>query len=98
VWPSHGSEGGPPSSDVCLIGGERGVDLALRAAHLVASALPWMMSASGRRSSRPVDLGTHDGVCGLATEGRHSVDMGKKVADRPAPREIGGAQHTDPVT
>jgi hypothetical protein len=52
----------------------------------------------GRRLGRPVDLGTHGEVCSLATEGRRPVDLGQKVIDRLAPREIGGVQHTDPVT
>jgi hypothetical protein len=43
-------------------------------------------------------MGTHGGVCGLAMEGRRLVDLGKKVANKPAPRKIGGAQHIDPVT
>jgi hypothetical protein len=82
-WPSHGSKGGPPSSDICL-----GV------AHPVASTL----GLGVWRSGRPVDLGTHGGVCGLVTEGRHLVDLGKKVIDRPAPREIGGTQHMNRMT
>jgi hypothetical protein len=90
-WPSHGSEGGPPSSDIRLVGGERDADPVLRVAHPMASALPWTTSASGAEIGRSVDLGTRAGVCGLATEGRHPVDMGKMVADRPAPSEIGGA-------
>jgi hypothetical protein len=28
-WPSHGSKGGPSRSEVCLVGGEHGVDPAL---------------------------------------------------------------------
>jgi hypothetical protein len=39
--------GGPLSSDVCLVGGERDADLALRAARPLASALPWTTSALG---------------------------------------------------
>jgi hypothetical protein len=45
-----------------------------------------------------MDLGTHGGVCGLATEGRRSVDLGMKLANRSAPCGIYGTQHTDPVT
>jgi hypothetical protein len=45
-----------------------------------------------------MDLGTHGGVCGLATVGRHPVDLGTKVTDRSAPRGICDAQHTDLVT
>jgi hypothetical protein len=82
-WPSHGSKGGPPSSDICL-----GV------ARPVASTLGLRVWRSGR----PVDLGTHGGVCGLVTEGRHLVDLGKKVIDRPAPCEIGGTQHMNRMT
>jgi hypothetical protein len=44
-----------------------------------------------------MDLGTYGGVCGLATEGRCSLDLGTKVIDRSAPHRICGAQHTDPV-
>jgi hypothetical protein len=85
-WPSHGLEGSPPNSDVCLGGGERGTDLALGAACLVMSALPWTTSALGQRLGHLMDLGTHGGVCGLATEGRRLVDLGMKVVDRSAPR------------
>jgi hypothetical protein len=85
-WPSHGLEGDPPSSDVCLGGGERGTDPALGAACLVMSALPWTTLALGRRLGRLMDLGTHGGVCGLAMEGRRLVDLGMKVVDRSAPR------------
>jgi hypothetical protein len=52
-WPSHGSEGGPPSSDIRLIGVERVADLALRAARPMASALPWMTSASWAEIGSP---------------------------------------------
>jgi hypothetical protein len=45
-----------------------------------------------------MDLGTHGGVCGLTTEGRRPVDLGKKVTDMPTSHEIGGAHHTDPMT
>jgi hypothetical protein len=45
-WPSHGSEGGPSSSDICLVGGEHDTDLALRAERPMPSALPWTTSAS----------------------------------------------------
>jgi hypothetical protein len=38
-----------------------------------------------------MDLGTHGGVCGLATEGQRPVDLEKEVADRPTPHEISGA-------
>jgi hypothetical protein len=78
--------GGPPSSgsDVHLIGGEHGADPALEAARPVASALPWTTSASQAEIGRPVDLGSHGGVCGLVRERRCWVDLGK-VADRPAP-------------
>jgi hypothetical protein len=44
-----------------------------------------------------MDLGTHDGVCGLATDRRRLVDLGMKVTDRSAPRGICGTQHTDPM-
>jgi hypothetical protein len=44
--PSHGLEGSPLSSDVCLLGGEHSADPAIGAAHPVASALPWMTSTS----------------------------------------------------
>jgi hypothetical protein len=44
-----------------------------------------------------VDLGTNGRVCVLAMEGRRPVDLGKKVTDRPAPHEIDGTQHTDPM-
>jgi hypothetical protein len=53
--PSHGSEGGPPSSDVCLRGGERGADPTLRATCPIVSALPWSTSASR------VEIGSPDG-------------------------------------
>jgi hypothetical protein len=45
-WPFHGSRGGPPSSDVRLVGGEHDADPVLKDARPVASALPWTMSAS----------------------------------------------------
>jgi hypothetical protein len=45
-----------------------------------------------------MDLGTHGGVCGLATEGRHTVDLGTNVTDRSALRGICSVQHTNPVT
>jgi hypothetical protein len=45
-----------------------------------------------------MDLGTHGGVCGLAAEGRHPVDLGTKVADGPALCGIDDAQHMDLVT
>jgi hypothetical protein len=86
----------PPSSDIRLGGGERGTDLALGVARPMASALPWMTSAS--QAGHPVDLGTHGGVFDLATKGRHLVDLGTKVTDRPALREIDSAQLMDPVT
>jgi hypothetical protein len=91
--PSHGSEGSPPNSDICLGSAERG-----------AKHIPWRRPShrrrrpQGRRSARPMDLGTHGGVCDLAIEGRCSMDLGTKVTDRSAPRKIYGAQHTDPVT
>jgi hypothetical protein len=47
-WTPHGSEGGPPSNDVRLGGGECGIDPALGVVHLV-------MSASG------VEIGSPDG-------------------------------------
>jgi hypothetical protein len=52
-WPSHGSEGGPLSSDVCLTGGEHGADPALGAARPVMSALPWTTSASTAEIGSP---------------------------------------------
>jgi hypothetical protein len=64
----------------------------------------WRWPSHGRRRprgwrlGRPMDLGTHGGVCGLATEGRHPVDLGTKLADRSTPCRIYGMQHTDPVT
>jgi hypothetical protein len=45
-----------------------------------------------------MDLGTHGGVCSLATEGQRPVDLGMKVADRSVPHRIYNAQHTDLVT
>jgi hypothetical protein len=46
-WGYVSCGGGPPSSDIRLRGGERGTDLALGVARPMASALPWMTSASG---------------------------------------------------
>jgi hypothetical protein len=40
-WPSHGSEGDPLSSNVHLIGGERGADLASRL------HIPWRRPSHG---------------------------------------------------
>jgi hypothetical protein len=54
-WPSHGSEGVPSSSDIRLVGVERGADPALGGSHPVASALPWTTLASG------VEIGLPDG-------------------------------------
>jgi hypothetical protein len=45
-----------------------------------------------------MDLGTHGGVCGLATEGQRPMDLGTKVADWSTLHEICGTQHSDPVT
>jgi hypothetical protein len=44
-----------------------------------------------------MDLVTHDGVCGLATEGRRPVDLGTKVTNSSAPHRICGVQHTNLV-
>jgi hypothetical protein len=52
-WPSHGSEGGPPGSDIRLGGAECGADPALLVARPVASTLPWMTSASGAEIGSP---------------------------------------------
>jgi hypothetical protein len=96
--PSHGSEGSPPNSDICLGSAERGANPAL------GLHVPWRRPSHrrrrprGRRSARPMDLGTHGGVCDLAIEGRCSMDLGTKVTDRSAPCKIYGVQHTDPVT
>jgi hypothetical protein len=54
-WPSHILEGGPPSSDVRLGGGEHGIDPALGAAPPMSLALPWMTSASR------VEIGSRSG-------------------------------------
>jgi hypothetical protein len=56
-WPTHGSEGGPPRSDVHLRGGERDVDPTLTATRRVTSALPWMTSASGAKIGLPDGYG-----------------------------------------
>jgi hypothetical protein len=45
-----------------------------------------------------MDLGTHGGVCGLATEGRHLVNLGTKVIGMPTLCGIDSVQHTDAVT
>jgi hypothetical protein len=42
--------------------------------------------------------GTRGGVCGLAAEGQHLVDLGTKVDDRPTLCGMGGTHHMDLVT
>jgi hypothetical protein len=62
--------------------------------------VPWCQPSHGRRrpwgwrSGHLVDLGTHGGVFSLAMEWWCPVDLGKKVTDRLAPREIGGMRNT----
>jgi hypothetical protein len=52
-WPSHGSKGDPPSSDVCLVGGDHDADPALGAERPMASALPCTTSASEAEIGSP---------------------------------------------
>jgi hypothetical protein len=98
LWPSHGSEGSPLSSNVCLIGGERGANPALEAARPMVSTLPWTMSALRAEIGSSGGSGDSWWSVQPADGGWRPMDLVKKVIDMHAPREIGGAQHTYPVT
>jgi hypothetical protein len=53
LWGYASCGSGPPSSGVCLEGGERGADLALGAACPMAAVLPWMMLSSRAEIGSP---------------------------------------------
>jgi hypothetical protein len=97
-WPSHGSKCSPQSSDVYLVGGERGADPALRAARPMASALPWMTSASGAEIRSPNRSGDSWWSVWPSDGGAVPGGSSEEGCQHACSTRNQRPQHTDPVT